>query len=70
MGRHKTYGFAFSWRRAIGISARKARISRAIHVPLTGHARQRKLGRKMGCTVLALATVLVLLTITRVHRTA
>jgi len=34
----------FSWRRFIGISAFKARISRKIGVPLTRSGRQRKLG--------------------------
>jgi len=34
----------FSWRRFIGISALKARISRKIGIPLTRSGRQRKLG--------------------------
>ncbi len=34
----------FSWNRFLGISAYKARISRAIGVPLTRSGRQRKLG--------------------------
>jgi hypothetical protein len=38
----------FSWRRLLGISAMKARISRAIGVPLTRSGRQRKLGRFLG----------------------
>jgi hypothetical protein len=34
----------FSWRRFIGISAFKSRISRLIGIPLTRSGRQRKLG--------------------------
>lgn len=34
----------FSWRRFLGISAAKARISRKIGIPLTRSGRQRKLG--------------------------
>jgi hypothetical protein len=44
----------FSWRRAVGISAAKARLSRRIGIPLTRSGRQRKLGRMIsggGCLV-------------------
>ena len=34
----------FSWKRFLGISAQKARISRMIGIPLTQSGRQRKLG--------------------------
>ena len=34
----------FSWKRAIGLSAAKARLSRRIGVPLTRSGRQRKIG--------------------------
>ncbi len=34
----------FSWKRLVGISAAKARISRKIGIPLTRSGRQRKLG--------------------------
>jgi hypothetical protein len=37
-------GFTFSWRRALGISAAKARLSRRIGIPLTRSGRERKLG--------------------------
>lgn len=43
--RRRTYGLSFSWRRALGVSAAKGRLSRAIGVPLTRSGRQRKLGR-------------------------
>jgi hypothetical protein len=46
--RRRSYGFSFSWRRASGLSAAKARLSRAIGVPLTRSGRQRKLGRTFG----------------------
>jgi hypothetical protein len=44
----------FSWRRAIGLSAAKARLSRRIGIPLTKSGRQRKLGQMVsggGCLV-------------------
>jgi hypothetical protein len=44
----------FSWKRAIGISAAKARLSRRIGIPLTRGGRERKLGRLIsggGCVV-------------------
>jgi hypothetical protein len=34
----------FSWKRLVGISAFKAKVSRKIGVPLTRSGRQRKLG--------------------------
>ena len=43
--RKKTFGFSFSWKRFLGISATKGRISRKIGIPLTKSGRQRKLGR-------------------------
>ena len=53
MGRK--FGVSFSWRRAVGISAAKGKISRMIHIPLTRAGRERKLGRWMshglGCLV-------------------
>lgn len=38
-------GFSWSWKRAVGISALKGKISRNIGIPLTRSGRQRKLGR-------------------------
>lgn len=52
MTRQRKYGFSFSWKRAGGISAAKARRSRRIGFPLTRSGRQRKLGRMLGCCVL------------------
>lgn len=49
MGRK--FGFSFSWKRAVGISGAKRRISRKIGIPLTRSGRQRKVGRSAGCFV-------------------
>lgn len=50
MGRRKGIpGVSFSWKRAIGISAAKGRLSRQIGIPLTRQGRQRKVGQAMGC---------------------
>jgi len=44
-------GLTWSWKRAIGLSALKGRISRKIGIPLTREGRQRKVGRLLGCCV-------------------
>jgi hypothetical protein len=52
----------FSWKRAIGISAAKARLSRRIGIPLTRSGRQRKLGRLVsggGCLVVLAVMVAI-----------
>jgi hypothetical protein len=49
MGRK--FGFSFSWKRAVGISGMKNRISRKIRIPLTRSGRQRKFGRMAGCFI-------------------
>jgi hypothetical protein len=51
MGKLGIPGFSFSWKRALGISGAKGRLSRKIGVPLTRSGRQRKVGRAMGCCV-------------------
>ena len=51
MARKRKYGFSFSRKRATGISAMKARISRKTGVPLSRSGRQRKIGRMMGCSI-------------------
>jgi hypothetical protein len=48
----KKYGVSFSWKRAIGLSAAKGKISRAIGIPLTRAGRQRKVGQALGCCVI------------------
>jgi hypothetical protein len=40
----KKFGFSFSWKRTLGISSAKARLSRTIGIPLTQSGRERKLG--------------------------
>lgn len=49
----------FSWKRLLGVSAAKSRISRRIGIPLTRSGRQRKMGAAMGCTVLVLPIALL-----------
>ena len=47
----------FSWKRFLGISGAKSRISRAIGIPLTKNGRQRKIGSIVtggGCMVVIL----------------
>jgi hypothetical protein len=44
-------GLSFSWKRAVGISAAKGRLSRQIGVPLSRSGRQRKAGRMAGCCI-------------------
>ena len=51
MGRGRKYGFSFSWKRALGLSGAKSRLSRQLGVPLTRSGRQHKLGKMMGCCV-------------------
>ena len=44
----------FSWKRFVGISAAKARLSRRIGIPLTKSGRERKLGHMLsggGCAL-------------------
>lgn len=44
-------GLSFSWKRALGISAFKAKTSRKTGLPMSRYGRQRKMGRAMGCCV-------------------
>jgi hypothetical protein len=41
----KKYGFSFSWKRLLGISGIKSKISRKTGVPLTKSGLERKIGR-------------------------
>lgn len=38
-------GFSFSWKRALGITAAKRKVSRATGIPLTRQGREAKIGR-------------------------
>ena len=51
----------FSWKRFLGVSAAKAKLSRSIGIPLTKGGRQRKLGRLLtgGCLISFIAFVVV-----------
>lgn len=52
MGRRRGIpGLSFSWKRAIGLSSAKAKLSRQIGIPLTRSGRQRKIGRAIGCCI-------------------
>ncbi|MDP2045713.1 MAG: hypothetical protein Q8L00_05800 [Deltaproteobacteria bacterium] len=50
----------FSWKRALGISAAKTRLSRKIGIPLTRSGRQRKIGALMGCLVPVILVLLII----------
>ena len=41
-------GLSFSWKRALGITALKQKISRATGIPTSRAGRQRKLGKWLG----------------------
>ncbi len=58
----RKYGFSFSWKRALGLSATKQRIARKTGIPLTRSGVERKVGRTVmsGCSVHALLPFLVL----------
>jgi len=47
----RKYGFSFSWKRAVGLSALKGRIARQTGIPLTRAGRQRKVGQLLGCCI-------------------
>jgi len=56
----------FSWKRFLGVSAAKARLSRSIGIPLTKSGRERKIGRMVtggGCLVVVVAVGVVPLAI-------
>jgi hypothetical protein len=50
----------FSWKRLLGISQAKARLSRKIGIPLTRSGRQRKFGAAMGCCIPVLGLIVVI----------
>lgn len=53
----------FSWKRLLGISAAKSRISRRIGIPLTRSGRQRKVGAAMGCLVFLLVPAAIIVSL-------
>ncbi|MDP3936691.1 MAG: hypothetical protein Q8R92_00970 [Deltaproteobacteria bacterium] len=40
-------GFSFSWKRALGVSGAKGKVSRKTGVPLSKQGRERKVGRSL-----------------------
>jgi hypothetical protein len=44
----KIPGLSFSWKRALGITKMKRKISKATGIPTTKTGRQRKLGKLLG----------------------
>ena len=44
----KIPGLSFSWKRALGITKMKRKISKATGIPTTRAGRQRKLGKLLG----------------------
>jgi len=42
------FGLIWSWKRMIGLTVFKQKISRKTHIPFTRNGRQRKLGRWLG----------------------
>lgn len=53
----------FSWKRAVGITAAKSKISRATGIPLTKSGRQRKVGKAMGCLTMVISGSLLVITL-------
>ncbi|MDR1962707.1 MAG: hypothetical protein LBQ50_02895 [Planctomycetaceae bacterium] len=50
----------FSWKRLLGVTKAKQKLSRTIGIPLTKSGRQRKFGKQMGgCVVLLFLLVVV-----------
>lgn len=59
----KKYGFSFSPKRALGISAAKGKISRTTGIPLSRSGRQRKIGRAAGCLMPVIVLLFLLMAI-------
>jgi hypothetical protein len=61
----------FSWKRFVGISGAKARMSRKIGIPLTRSGRHQKIGRSVtggGCLVSLLLTLILVLAVRAARR--
>ena len=54
MARRKTYGFSFSWKRALGISGAKQSFARKTGIPTTQQGLERKVGASIVGALLAL----------------
>jgi hypothetical protein len=47
MGRRKSYGFSFSWKRAVGISGARQSFARKTGIPTTKQGLERKIGSSL-----------------------
>jgi hypothetical protein len=62
----KSPGRSFSWKRALGISRARARLSRKIGIPLSREARRRKIGqiverkvdKSLGCRLILIVPLI------------
>lgn len=54
MGHRKSYGFSFSWKRAIGISAAKQSFARKTGIPTTKQGLERKVGSSILSIILSI----------------
>jgi hypothetical protein len=54
MGRNRSYGFSFSWKRALGISGAKQSFARKTGIPTTKQGLERKLGASILNLILSL----------------
>ncbi len=57
----KKFGVSFSWKRAVGISGAKGKVSRTTGIPLTRQGRQRKIGSALGCCISISVFIIVVL---------
>ena len=53
----------FSWKRLLGITAMKSKISRQIGIPLTRSGRQRKFGEAAGCATMVVVAIAIMMTV-------
>lgn len=61
----------FSWKRFVGISGAKARMSRKIGIPLTRSGRHQKIGRSVtggGCLITVLGLAVAVMEIRLIRR--
>lgn len=54
MGRNKSYGFSFSWKRALGISSAKQSFARRAGIPTTKQGLERKVGSSILSFIMSL----------------
>jgi len=54
MGRNRSYGFSFSWKRALGISGARQSFARRTGIPTTKQGLERKIGASFLSAIIAL----------------